>query len=556
MGGQLLFVNKTPSSSLLTRSKRAEKAKILSHVQSNRRKQEARKAGRNTLIDLGSSTDRTETSDDGPGSKTQSRISFSSSTSISSYYPTHNSSDPFHCTVASTDAGNHVLLHCTLYSVWRGMFLGEAFAPADVIATLQSKPEGQRADKRHAPFFTQRLRRCVEDPALMYATLAYGSSCLAWTTGQIPGSNEGTPLPPAEYFLGKALREVRMRLANTYQQHEHQLDPWLILAIYSLAVTEQWNGMPELWRRFPQKFAVVVKTGKFGRGASRVHMRALLRLVSLTGGWDRLPDTGDGLRDYLLDSAVLADKYLSMYEFTEPLVPLDWARNVGGSPTGTTFNIGIDNGQEAGLLTGIGSGSGFLDVPDTVLSAEVKSLLADIVSYCRISHLAWKEYSERGMDSAMETWLFRRLQELICRLMVLCYRAGGVDQCVCLAAHIFLLGCTANVGAQTAAKYQALRLRVLMMDHMSDLDKKKGLESPMHKGLKLWCLSTAALLSGTFPARGWFIDRMKEVWREKIEQPGVEGDALTEDAISEALGPYLFLPERQRDGIKYVIGEE
>lgn len=603
MADQLLFVNKTPSSSLLTRSQRAEKAKILSHVQSNRRKQEAKKAGRNvagqrqtgagtrvgsilpagTVIYLDPSTDDAYQSSD--AQRRQGLLSpiSTSSTSISLTYPTHNSSDPFHCTVASTDAGNHILLHCTLYPIWRRMFLGEAFAPAHVVAAVQTTSQGRSTDanpdKKHA-FFTQRLRRCVEDPALMYATLAYGSSYLAWSTGHMP------PTPPAEYFLGKALEEVRMRLATTYQQQQQQrqpptkgiakkepVDPWLILAIYSLAVTEQWNGMPEIWRRFPQKYSMVVRTGKLGRGASRVHMRALLRLVALAGGWDGLPDEGGGLKGHLLNSAVMADKYLSMYEFTEPLVPLDWARGVGAVPP-TDF---AENPFPR-------MGTGFAAVPDSVLSPEVKATMADIVSYCSIAHVAWERHSEGGMDSAMEIWLFRRLQELTCRLMVLGFRAGGgaegqthgmniygeypspvwasspggckprfsssVDQCVCLAGQIFLLGCMANKGVRTAARYQGLRLRVLMMDH---LDRLKKYDSPMDKGLKMWCLSTAALLSGKFPARGWFIEKMKEVLVEDMKE-SVDG-LITEEVLRAALEPYLFLEDRQREGMGHVVWE-
>ncbi|KAK4208473.1 hypothetical protein QBC37DRAFT_325644 [Rhypophila decipiens] len=562
MPQELFFVNKTPSSASLTRSQRDERTRILSFVQTNRRKQEssASYSGTNnkpstrraTLADFGlveaENTNNTDVAKQG--------------TSISTYYPTHNSSDPFHCTVASTDAGNHRLIHCTMYSVFRGMYLGEAFAPMSVLSspfvTGSTSRDLNSAKDQHADVFSARLKRCVEDPVLMYATLSYGSSFLSWTTGGAGnkragfglGSDEGDEAPPAEYFLGRALREVRTRLAMYSESWPQsatggaggrgKVDPWLILSIINLAVTEMWNGMPELWARFPQKHAVVVRTGHFGRQASRVHLRALLRLVGLAGG-------EVALGSYVLDSAVLSDKYLRMYEYTEPLMVLDWGP--GGVPP-QVFPSKEDPFPRMGTAF----------AESDSLSAEAKVILQDIASYCRIAHTAWTRHAN-SVNSAMEIWLFRRLQELEVQLMMVYHRpttgttdtsampaSNWVDRCVCFAALVFLLGCSANVGTQTGANVQAPRLRILLTS--GTRDSSMG----MDRGLKLWCLSTGALLSVKLPARAWFVETMRKVWLEDMGGLDLQGENASE-ALTRALEPYLFLQDRQSEGIEHIVGQ-
>ncbi|KAM7187793.1 hypothetical protein V8F33_011008 [Rhypophila sp. PSN 637] len=572
MPQELFFVNKTPSSASLTRSQRDERTRILSYVQTNRRKQEVKKdARRNTGRDGTKSSASSSGTNDRPSAQPATLADSGlveaenannsdvpkQSTSISTYYPTHNSSDPFHCTVASTDAGNHLLLHCNMYTVFRGMYLGEAFAPMSVL----SSP----AKHHHADVFSARLKRCVEDPALMYATLAYGSSFLSWTTGGAAnkragfglGSDEGDEAPPAEYFLGRALREVRTRLAmysKSWPQSatggaggRSKVDPWLILSIINLAVMEMWNGMPVLWARFPQKHAVVVRTGHFGRQASKVHLRALLRLVGLAGGWNALGARTDLSGLYVLDSAVLSDKYLRMYEYTEPLMMLDWGP--GGVPP-HVFPSEEDPFPRMGTAF----------AESDSLSAEAKVILQDIASYCRIAHTAWTGYANR-INSAMEIWLFRRLQELEVRLMILYHRPttgttdtsamptfNWVNQCVCFAALVFLLGCSANVGTQTGANVQAARLRILLTSGT------RGSSMEMDKGLKLWCLSTGALLSVKLPARAWFVETMRKVWLEDMKRLDHQGENGSE-ALTTALEPYLFLPDRQSEGIEHIVGQ-
>jgi hypothetical protein len=46
-------------------------------------------------------------------------------------------------------------------------------------------------------------------------------------------------------------------------------------------------------------------------------MCALVRLVEDSGGWDSVDS-------YVLESSILADKYLALYEMTIPVIPLTW----------------------------------------------------------------------------------------------------------------------------------------------------------------------------------------------------------------------------------------
>ncbi|KAL9074427.1 MAG: hypothetical protein Q9157_004387 [Trypethelium eluteriae] len=114
---------------------------------------------------------------------------------------------------------------------------------------------------------------------LMYATLAYSSSCIQWTRGII--TEDGRP---PEYFIDKALQAVRARLSNP----NRAVDTWLLISIYALAVTGMWHGIPQLWGKAPSKYRTVLKTAENYREASRIHLRALAVLVTEIGGSQKI----------------------------------------------------------------------------------------------------------------------------------------------------------------------------------------------------------------------------------------------------------------------------
>lgn len=131
MSNELLFINKTQLSLLLTWEKPGEKSLVLSHVQSNRRQAENRQrlsqplwTGYTTVLVI-SMTDPTCDSDERQPmtpvdrkkggredarhlsrAKARPRIPIPSSTSsLPGRHLQHNESDPFHCTVVGIDAG-------------------------------------------------------------------------------------------------------------------------------------------------------------------------------------------------------------------------------------------------------------------------------------------------------------------------------------------------------------------------------------------------------------------------------------------------------------------
>lgn len=200
---------------MLSRSSAGERFKILSHVQTQRRQNEGKKNAEPRIRYTSSIVFRS----DNPNEGMQGRIISDDRISrLPGYYPTNNESDPFHSTVAATDAGNHHLLQYTA-SAAKMTFLAEAFAPSQVAAS--------RSSMRHNQIVLDRTRQCVRDSPLMYSTLAYSSSCMASVTGTVD------PNKPPEYFLGKALYAVRTNLPEIGERR----DTWSLISVYALAIT-------------------------------------------------------------------------------------------------------------------------------------------------------------------------------------------------------------------------------------------------------------------------------------------------------------------------------
>lgn len=183
------FVNKTPGSNILTRSyEMEERTAILSHVQTRRR----RKAKGDTtpepwarfssnmifLNGIAESSTRIQAEAESKSSNRRPAHSATEDTSLTllTQYPTNNEADPFHCTVVGTDAYTHAMLQYAFSSMAKKTFLAEAFAMPYVLPAARVM--------RHAQILGERLKHCVHNEMLMYSTLAYGSSCLAWSTGK------------------------------------------------------------------------------------------------------------------------------------------------------------------------------------------------------------------------------------------------------------------------------------------------------------------------------------------------------------------------------------
>ncbi|KAJ6441990.1 hypothetical protein O9K51_05541 [Purpureocillium lavendulum] len=550
MDGQLLFVNQTPSS----RAGSSERAAILSHVQSKRRRAEAgsrqpkpwsRFASTMSPPDVPPSSGESsrELADRASAEGRAVLQPSASRVTLSTMRPAFNATDPFHCTVAAADAGSHAaLLHCTFSHAPRANFLAEAFAPASVLfaGLPPSWSPGEHrgpatttmaTTTRHDAVFRARLRACVDDQALMYATLAYGSSLLAWTTGRLFEH-------PPEYFLVKALRAVRERLREydtpPWQQylggHHHRrrhrrpdlpVHDWLVLSVYALAMTEMWNALPAMWTAFPQRQAAAARLARHGVAASRTHLHALLHLVTRSGGWTCFDP-------YVLDSALLADKYLAISDMRPPVIPLTW-------DPGPRSAHGGDRCHDENVFPRLGTG-----FTAESLSQDLASVICDLVSYCRVAESIWSSKPVR-VTNGDEAWLFRHLQAIKYRLLNHLHNAsaGYTGRCVCLAAAIFSLACIPSRGPLVGAQYAATQLRALLLE----ADATNSALLNMSADMKLWCVCTGALLPETFDGREWFVH---QVARQ------LDGDEMMQD-LACRLEPYLFLPSRQGSYLSSLI---
>lgn len=540
MDGSLLFVNKTQTSRVLSRSKAGERSAILSHVQSKRRKHEAEAsqslkpwASFTTTLSASDvseisntvemklkfvddavtarsvklSADNQQKKHRGAAKRGFSPACASSKSLTKAMQPSYNASDPFHCTVAGLDAGTHaIILHITFSHASRVNFLAESFAPPPKLL--------QHAPMRHDRMFQLRLKRCVEDEMLIYSTLAYGSSLLGWTMGRFHSGKQ------PEYFLDKALRAVRVYLSIP----GYVVDDWLLLSMYGLAITEMWNCLPNMWRQLPERHAMASKLGSRGFSACRMHLKTLLQVVECAGGWDKFDP-------YVLDGVILADKFMAITSRKPPIIPVTW--DPGPLPSVVLEDFGVTEEELSVILPGLGTGFQLES-----LSEELNDILQDLITYCRIATTAWS-YSSTRPDT--EGWLFRQSQSISYHLLLyaLNQNAKHLERCISWALLTFILTSIPARGPQMSAQD--------VTSHLFDLlHEEQFLEEEvnMSDGLWFWLLFMGCVVSEPSPHRLWFLERMADYCDK--------GD-MTESSFEDILLPYFFLPSRQGARIPAVL---
>lgn len=423
-------------------------------------------------------------------------------THLPQVYPTNNASDPFHSTVAGSDASTHAMLHYAFASFTKETFLAECFAPRSVAS--------RRTYMRHSHIIQQRLERCVEDKMLMYSTLAYGCSALAWTKGKLAADRS------PEYFIGHALQAVRVRLS----QPDHTSDTWLILSIYALAITELWNGIPEMWTKFPARYTSATKTVRRCLDASRTHLHALLLLVEGAGGWQNV-------EPYVMESSILAAKYLARNELTTPVVPLTW--DPGPMPPMKRDELQL---QKYDNLSDLGK-----NLTQSSTNLKLQQILRDIIKYTRTAHSAW--LADADLTLELESWLFLRLQALSYRLLSLDW-LEGVDNCIRIATLVYLFHGIEYDGGQLSALTTLRHLRSALVD-------ATFWNTSFDRELLFWCLCTGAMTSQPSHERDWFVDRLAPCFGDMLPR-----DA-TEQALIDRLTPYLFLTSKQGSQLRWLL---
>lgn len=495
----LLFVNKHPSSTTLSRSTRNERFRIFSHVQSRRRQQGKQRGQPCEQHSPHSITDK-EQRDPIDATKTFPELDPALFLLLTSY-PANNGYDPFHCTVAATDSGTHALLHYAFAYSAKTTFLAETFAPPSVISS--------RVSMRHNDAMNERIRRCVDDSALMYSTLAYGSSCLAWTTGF--ADKEKTP----EYFIGKALQAVGALLSKPGLE----VDSWTVLCVYSLAITESWNSIPEMWARCQDRYNFALQSDTSAAvSASRTHLKAVFQLTEEAGGWSKI-------HPYVMESVILADKYAALADMTPPTIDpsvfdpgptLKWAQ---ADPWM----------EEAFPLLG-------QSLMQTPMPEPLRHVVEDVVGYIRIAHVCWLG---RDVPPEVESWLFFRFQSLIYRLLLL-HSLRPREDCVRFAILVFLLNNTGYHGSKVSARTTVPFLHAVLV---TAAPSEKQFRDP----LLFWCLCTGAM---TIPSseQVWFKGMVASTSPYLLPK-------RTQAAFERVLQTYIYLPDQQRTQLRAIIDE-
>ncbi|KAH8817442.1 hypothetical protein F5884DRAFT_748906 [Xylogone sp. PMI_703] len=513
-----LFVNKTSSSDVLTRSyKTDERFTILSHVQKRRRqkgrveKTEPWSMFTSCMIPT-PQAQSTSTTDEAQKRRHDANLGSSelpakpSSPRLPHTYPANNGADPFHCTIVGVDACTHSMLRYAFSEVAKKTFLAEAFALPSV------HPNGR--PMRHACIMDERLKRCVDDEMLMYSTLAYGSSCMAWSVGQYEDEK------PPEYFTGKALQAMQIRLAlgNPNQPP----DNWLLLSIYALTITEFWGAVPELWTKCPPRYISVLNSDKPNRlEAARIHMRALVDVVDNAGGWKNIDP-------YILESSILADKYLAIYQMTTPVIPLNWDPGPFPKARQDKFHVQPDN-----VLPLLGK-----KLFKIAMGEELAGIIKDVVGFARLAHCAWS--CTEVLTAQDENWLFLRHQALMYRLLSLS-NPQGIENCICLATRLFLLNATEYHGAYVSARTTLRHLKKALIH-------ARFWEEGFDNGVLFWCLCSGSMSPERSDEKEWSHGMLVKFFKSSTS-------VRAKEFFQEDLEGYLFLAEKQDTQLSNLIND-
>ncbi|KAI9151315.1 hypothetical protein HJFPF1_08517 [Paramyrothecium foliicola] len=514
------FVLVHPGSSTSQRDQRREKSHRLSYVQSRRRQHDSKKQAtqpwkaHTSLFALDATTASQGVSSSAastePNSETRRAVIASPKRprvvfTLPSLFPTDNTSDPFYSTIAHSENGVNRLLHFTFHSLTNPTFLAEAFAPS---AVLHSKRVN-----RHSRIIHRRLCECVGDAALMYSTLAYSASLSEWMGGHI------NKRKPPEYYTGTALAAVRLRLQRTI--HSDRVDHWLLLSLYSLAITELWACTPLLWSRSPEKFNSMRRRHTHPV-AVRTHLSALVELVSAYGGWKVV-------EPYLLESCLLVDKFAAIAQPAAPMIDLSW--DPGPIPPLGTLPQPASGISEKERIILRDLGQGFVQAGLNPLLFEV---LLNSVAYLQTALACWSMAAH--VTTETETWLFRRLQALIHRLLHMVQLEQGIDICTRLVTLVTLLSTTDHHGTRVAAWLLLPHLQSALIQHR---------DLPLQ--FRFWCICTGALSAGQHSQeKAWFVNAAGT----SLAEMGIE---LTKEAVELQLGQFLYVRSRQQVAVEDLV---
>ena len=476
-----LFINKSAHSASLSHSDVAEeKFFIQSYVQSKYRKKLPRPKQHPDRPKNDAALRQNAISQSPQASKdllivTSSEPRDDSLVILSRAVPAENGIDPFHCTPVIIDACTYRLLQYPFSGFVETTFRAESLG-------LQYQTSLSPNKFRHRHAVTERLRRCINDEMLMYATLAYCSSSIRFTKSGIREER------PPEFYMLKAIEILRSRL-----QQPDPVDAWLIVSIYALSVSEMWAGNHE---------------------ASTAHLKIIRHFIPQVGGITQL-------EPYVMESLILGDKYLSLGylargQSVPPILPLDW--DPGHMSPMRVQKLQLKPNPELEQFA-----AGFLALGDEVLTHEIRTIVADLVACLQIAHSICNLPTTDVVD---ERWLFLRHQALIYRLLST-PTTTMVQECVRLALLVWILKVTKYFGAQRCSRSLLPHLRATLL-------KVEGWVVFANVELLFWIVCVGAVAADGTADRDWFV-------RQTARQATSLGLGIGEDQFKRALSRWLFL---------------
>jgi hypothetical protein len=501
IAGRFHFVNKSAQSLSLSHSDAEEKFYIQSYIQSKHQK----KPRRTTQLIKQPTTEHSTQQDavPPPSQATKDFVVVPSSqppeqrygrqlhdqapscrrveslTRLSRAVPAGNGSDPFHSTPVTIDVCTYRLLQYPFSGFVETTFRAESLG-------LQNQASLSPSNFRHRHAVTERLRRCIDDKMVMYATLAYCSSSIRFTKGNI-----GEERPP-EFYILKAIETLRSRL-----QQPDPVDGWLILSIYALSVSEMWASNHE---------------------ASAAHLKIIRHFIAQVGGIHKL-------EPYVMESLILGDKYLALSylalgKSVPPILPLDWDPRQMFPARVQILQI-----THNPVLDHLASALFALD--EEVLSQDMQIVIADLVACLQIAHSICES---PDADPADERWLFLRHQALIYRLLSTS-TTNIVQECCRIALLVWMLKVTKYFGAQRCSRS--------LLPHLKDTLLK--LEPDVvyaNVELVFWITCVGAMTAEETQERDWYVRQTAQLASEIGLEP-------KEEQYKAVLRRYLFLKSEQ-----------
>ena len=382
--------------------------------------------------------------------------------------------DPFYCTNLALDAKDQRLLYYPFTNFIETTFNAESLSWMTSSATF-----------RHRGAIIERLRRCVDDKLTMYSTLAYCASCMRWAIGEKERER------PPEFYILKAIELLKIRLEKA-----DVVDRWLILSIYSLAVSEMWAQDYD---------------------AATAHLKMTRHFVTQFGGLTKLDP-------YLMESILLCDKYVAIGRFEAPVFSLDWEAGSLPALDMVKIHVGIDPSLSE-------LAQGFFDIDRHILGPNMLQIIDDIRVCAQVSE---HRGVEKTIDASDQHWLFLRHQAIFCRLLSL-ETSSETQECCRVALIVWLLKITVYFGAQRWSKrlLPDLKVAILRLENA-------GEGCPLV--LMFWMTSLGAMTAEYTDVRDWFVKRTMKAAR-------LLGIRIDKEPFRCVLKKFLFL--KCEDGLQF-----